>query len=258
VATSVQPDTARLDTGIIGLVNRGQPRQPEDWGALRAWQWGVSRLVDCLVTNRALQVDPEKIGVAGLSRFGKVALVSLAYEPRLAVGFIGSSGQGGTKLHRRQFGERLENLAGGAPHWMAGRYLHYAAADPAHTVAELPVDAHQLIAACAPRPCFISHGLVEKGDAHWVDVRGSFMAAVAAGPAYRLLGRDDLGVGDDYLNTPLPPVNQLVGGALAWRQHDGGHELTPNWPAFFAWVRQFISAPAPDRVSPVSAPSQAP
>jgi hypothetical protein len=128
---------------------------------------------------------------------------------------------------------------------MAGNFMKYGASDPPKTAADLPVDSHQLIALCAPRPCFISHGIVERGDAKWIDARGSFMSAVLAGPVYRLLGKRDLGTPGDYLTAPMPPVGTLIGGELAWRQHEGGHELTPNWPAFFEWVQRYIKAPPP-------------
>lgn len=244
--TSIQADGPALTSGIIGLTNKGQPRKPEDWGALRAWQWGVSRLLDYFETDKA--VDARQVGIEGLSRYGKAALVTEAFEPRIAVGFIGSSGEGGTKLHRRIFGELVENLTGGGYYWMAGNFMKYGASDAVFgpkTAADLPVDAHELIALCAPRPCFISYGVVEKGDAKWVDVHGSFMAAVAAGPAYRLLGKRDLGTPGNYLTDQMPPVGQLIGGELAWRQHSGGHSVAENWPSFIEWVSQFIKAPRP-------------
>jgi lysophospholipase L1-like esterase len=243
VPASIQPDNNRLTTGIIGLVNKGQPRKPDDWGALRAWQWGVSRLIDHFEQSPDSMVDATKVGIAGLSRYGKAAIVSQAFDSRVAVGLIGSSGQGGTKLHRHIFGEAVENLTGGGYYWMAGNYIKYGADEPLKTAADLPVDSHQLIAMCAPRPCFISHGIVEKGDAKWVDAHGSFMAGVLAGPVYRLLDKKDFGTSGDYLTDPMPPVNQLIGGELAWRQHDGGHDITPNWPAFFQWVSTYIKAP---------------
>ena len=242
--TSVQPDNASLTSGIIGLTNKGQPRKPNDWGALRAWQWGVSRLLDYFETERS--VDARRVGIEGLSRYGKAALVTEAFEERIAVGFIGSSGEGGAKLHRHLFGESVENLTGAEYYWMAGNFMKYGAAEASFgskNVGDLPVDAHELIALCAPRPCFISYGIVEKGDAKWVDAHGSFMAAVAAGPAYRLLGKRDLGTAGNYLTDPMPPVSQLIGGELAWRQHTGGHSVAENWPAFVDWASQFIDAP---------------
>ena len=245
VPTSFQPDNNHLTSGIIGLANKGQPRKPDDWGALRAWQWGVSRLIDYFEANPDCLVDPKQVGIEGLSRYGKAAIVTEAFEPRIAVGLIGSSGQGGTKLNRHLFGEIVENLTGGGYYWMAGNYLKYGAAEPLKTAADLPVDAHELIAMCAPRPCFISYGVVEHGDAKWVDARGSFMAGVLAGPVYRLLGKNGFGTPGDYLTDPMPPINQLIGGELAWRQHEGGHDVTPNWPAFFNWVAAYIKAPPP-------------
>ncbi|MCS7089561.1 MAG: acetylxylan esterase [Verrucomicrobiota bacterium] len=241
--TSVQADDgAGLTRGIIGLVNCGRPRHPEDWGTLRAWAWGVARVMDYLETDPC--VDARKVGVEGVSRFGKAALVAMAFEPRLAVGLIGSSGAGGASLLRRNFGETVENLVSpGAYHWFAGGFLKYAAEDAVfgrRDASDLPVDAHQLIALCAPRPVFLSYGVPEKGDALWLDQRGSFMAAVAAGPVYRLLGARDLGVTENYRTAPMPPVNAgLLEGHLAWRQHDGGHETRSNMKHFLAWAERW-------------------
>ncbi len=256
---SIQPDNDHLEMGVIGLCNKGRPRKPEDWGALRAWGWGLSRLIDYFETNRNSHVDTKKVCIEGVSRYGKAALVAEAFDTRVAAGFIGSSGEGGAKLHRHIFGEAVENLAGGEYYWMAGNFIKYGASDPPKTAADIPVDSHELIALCAPRPCFISYGLVEKGDAKWVDAHGSFMAGVLAGPVYKLLGKHDLGTAGDYLTDPMPPVNKLIGGELAWRQHDGGHEVTPNWPAFFQWASHYISAPPlPTDRSPVKARSDVP
>ena len=149
VPNSIQADNgAGLTKGIIGLCNKGQPRKPDDWGALRAWAWGASRALDYFETDPA--VDAKQVGIEGLSRYGKAALVAMAYDPRFAIGFIGSSGEGGAKLHRRNFGELVENLTGsGEYHWMAGNFLKYGGP---LTPGDLPVDAHELIALCAPRP----------------------------------------------------------------------------------------------------------
>ena len=259
---SIQADNgAGLVKGIIGLVNRGQRRRPDDWGALRAWAWGASRALDFF--ERDAHVDATRVGIEGVSRFGKAALVAMAFDGRFAVALIGSSGEGGAKLHRRRFGEQVENLTGrGQYHWMASNFLKYGAADAtfgSRNAGDLPVDAHQLIALCAPRPVFISYGIPGKGDAKWLDQQGSFMAAVAAGPVYRLLGARDLGTSDDYMKEKMPPVNTgLLDGQLAWRQHDGGHTDGPNWKYFIPWANRMLarqpgsdpSMPAPDRPAP--------
>jgi hypothetical protein len=226
-----------LTQGIIGLVNKGEPRKPDDWGSLRAWAWGASRALDYFETDKA--VDSRQVGIEGLSRYGKAALVTMAYDQRFAIGFIGSSGEGGAKLHRRNFGELVENLAGaGEYHWMAGNFIKYGGP---LTWDDLPVDAHELIALCAPRPVFISYGASEGPGAEgkWVDQRGSFMAAVAAGPVFKLLGKKDLGT------TEFPSVETaLIDGDLAWRQHSGGHTTGPNWPTFLTFASRYIKGPA--------------
>jgi hypothetical protein len=237
---SIQTDNGQgLTRGIIGLTNRGQPRKPDDWGSLRAWAWGASRGLDYLETDAA--VDAKRVGIEGVSRYGKAALVAMAFEPRFAVVLVGSSGEGGAKLHRRNFGEAVENLTGsGEYHWMAGNFLKYGAEESKFgrkTAGDIPVDAHELIALCAPRLTFISYGIPERGDAKWLDQQGSFMAAVAAGPVFRLLGARDLGTSDDYQSEKMPAVNfGLLDGDLAWRQHDGGHTDAPNIEHFIRWV----------------------
>ena len=242
--TSIQADNgAGLTKGIIGLVNKGERRKPDDWGSLRAWAWGASRALDYFETLKT--VDARRVGIEGVSRYGKAALITMAFDERFAVVLVGSSGAGGAKLHRRNFGEAVENLTGsGEYHWMAGNFLKYGAEDAtfgSKNAGDVPVDAHQLIALCAPRPTFISYGIPEKGDAKWLDQQGSFMAAIAAQPVFRLLDAKDLGRSDDYQLERMPPVNEgLLNGQLAWRQHDGGHTDGPNWKYFIPWADRML------------------
>ena len=240
---SIQADNgAGLVKGIIGLVNKGEPRKPDQWGALRAWSWGAARALDYLETDAA--VDSKHVGIEGVSRYGKAALVTLAFEPRFTMGLIGSSGEGGAKLHRRNFGEAVESLTGGEYYWMAGNFLKYGASDAvfgSKTANDLPVDSHELIALCAPRLTFISYGIPEKGDSKWLDQKGSYMATVAAGSVFKLLGAKELGVSNNYQIEQMPPVNSgLLNGELAWRQHDGGHTDAPNVKYFIAWADKLI------------------
>jgi hypothetical protein len=240
---SIQADNGgALTRGIIGLVNKGQPRTPEDWGALRAWAWGAGRGLDYLDTDSA--VDAKRVGIEGVSRYGKAALVTMAFDQRFAMVLVGSSGKGGATLLRRNYGEGVANLASGAHYWMAGNFLKYDAAEAtsgSKTANELPVDSNQLIALCAPRWTFISYGVPEKGDAHWLDHQGSFIATVAAQPVFELLGAKGLGVTEDYHVAKMPAVNtDLLNGQLAWRQHDGGHTDAPNMKYFLHWADKFI------------------
>ena len=230
VPTSVQPDNgAGLTQGIIGLANKGQPRGLDQWGALRAWAWGASRALDYFETDK--DVDAKQVGIAGHSRYGKASLVSMAYDPRFAIGYISSSGEAGAKLYRHHFGEQIGNIAAASEyHWMAGNFLKY---DSTLTTADLPVDANELIALVAPRPVFISGGATQ-GDG-WADAKGMFLAAVGAGPVYKLLGKKDLGT------TVYPPIETpLVSGEVAFRQHSGGHTPAPNWPTFLEFAGRYL------------------
>jgi peptidoglycan/xylan/chitin deacetylase (PgdA/CDA1 family) len=234
IPTTVQADDgAGLTQGVIGLVNRGQPRKLDDWGALRAWAWGVSRALDYFETDQS--VDAKQLGLEGLSRYGKATLVAMAYEPRLAIAFVGSSGEGGAKILRRRFGEQVENVASTAEyHWMAGNFLKYAGP---LTPNDLPVDSHELLALCAPRPVFVSSGS-QQVEGGWVDAKGMFLGAVGAGPVYRLLGKKGLGTSD------FPPMETaLTNGDIAFRQHSGGHTTGPNWPTFLTFASRYIQGP---------------
>jgi hypothetical protein len=139
---------------------------------------------------------------------------------------VSSSGEGGAKLHRRNWGEQVENVA--APneyHWMAGNFLKYAG--PLNA-SDLPVDSHQLIALCAPRPVFLSAGATE-GDG-WVDAKGTFLAGAEAGPVYKLLGKRDMGTGE------FPPIGtSLLDGDVSFRQHTAGHTSAPNGRCSSSW-----------------------
>lgn len=227
VANSIQADNGgELKTGVIGISLRGRPRRPGDWGVLRAWAWGASRAREALASDG--QVDARRIGIEGLSRYGKAALVAMAHDPEFAIGFIGSSGAGGAALYRRDFGERMGNLAaGGEYHWFAGNFLKYAGPK---TEFDLPIDAHMLIALSAPRPLFLGAGTVDTGDG-WVDPRGSFLAAAAASPAWEIYGARGLAA------AVFPPVlTPATGGRLAFRQHRGGHSNRDNWPSFIGFA----------------------
>ncbi len=231
VPGSIQADNgAGLRSGIIGLTNKGQPRKPDDWGSLRAWAWGASRALDYFETDKS--VDAKRVGIEGLSRYGKAAIVTMAYDERFAIGFIGSSGAGGVKLYRRIFGEQVENLAGsGEYHWFAGNFIKYAGP---LTQNDLPVDSHELVAMCAPRPVFISAGspTVEGG---WVDGKGMFLGGALASPVYELLGRKGMGT------IVMPAIEtSLTDGDIAFRQHSGGHTTGPNWPYFIQFAKRYF------------------
>ncbi len=232
--SSIQADNgAGLTQGIIGLVNKGQRRKADDWGALRAWSWGASHALDYFETDKS--VDAKRMGIEGHSRYGKATIVAMAYDERFAIAFVSSSGEGGAKLHRRNWGEQVENVAAfNEYHWMAGNFLKYAG--PLNA-SHLPVDSHELVAMCAPRPVFLSAGATE-GDG-WVDAKGTFLAGAGAGPVYKLLGKKDLGTSE------FPPIETpLMNGDVSFRQHSGGHTSGPNWPVFLTFAERYFTATA--------------
>ncbi len=232
-------DGGGLTEGIIGLMNKGLPRGVDDWGTLKAWAWGASRLLDYLETDKS--VDASHVAIQGHSRLGKTALVAMAYDPRFAVLYTSSSGEGGAKLYRHIYGEPISHLMSARLYqWMAGNLLKYAG--PLNP-GDLPVDNHELIALCAPRPVFVGAGRSERnqpgkpGDG-WADARGMFLAEVAAGPVYKLLGKKDLGTEE------FPAIETaLTGGDLGFRQHTGGHTPAPNWPAFLDFAERYLHGP---------------
>ena len=227
--TLLQADTAaQMQEGIIGLVR--WPRERHDWGALRAWGWGASRLREELAKDP--RIDGGQVSLAGHSRFGKAVLVAAAFDHKFADALVSSSGAGGAKLMRRDFGEAWTNMAGSyAFHWYTPEVMEYAGHK---TVADLPVDAHMLIALRAPRPLFISSGSAGKGDA-WVDPKGMWIATSLAEPAW----------GQVY-GLPVPPSAEmpkvLVGYRdypLAFYQHDQGHVPWPSYESFMTHEAEF-------------------
>ena len=233
IPTSVQPDNgAGLTQGIIGLANKGRARSPDDWGALRAWAWGASRALDYFETDPA--VNANEVGIMGHSRYGKASLVAMAYDSRFAIAYISSSGEGGAKLYRHVFGEQIGNLASASEyHWFDGNFLRY---DGPLTVADLPVDANELISLCAPRPVFVGGGAT-KGDG-WADAKGMFLAEAGASRVYTLLGKAGLGT------AVFPPIEtSLLSGDLAFRQQSDGHTPAPNWPYFIEFASRYLHAP---------------
>jgi hypothetical protein len=232
IPTSYQADNgAGMTEGIIGLMNKGQPRKLDDWGVLKAWGWGASKAIDYFETDKA--VDARQVGLEGHSRYGKATLIAMAYEPRLAIAYVSSSGEGGAKLYRHIFGEQVGNIANDEFYWVAGNFMKYAGP---LTPGDMPVDNHELVALCAPRPVFISGGATN-GDG-WVDAKGMFLAAAGAGPVYRLLGKKDMGT------TEFPPIETaLIDGDVAFRQHSGGHTPGPNWPTFLTFAGRYLHGP---------------
>jgi hypothetical protein len=225
---SIQADNgAGLTKGIIGLTNKGQYRKPDDWGVLRAWAWGANRAMDYFETDKA--VNAKEVGIEGVSRWGKGTIVTMAYDQRFAIACISSSGEGGIKLHRRDLGEVVENVTAiGEYHWMAGNFLKYGG--PLNWN-DLPVDAHELAALCAPRPILVTAG--SEGD-ECQDAQGMFMAAAGADPVYKLLGKKGLNT------TTMPVAETMISNDIAFRHRKEGHTDIPDWPFFINYASLYF------------------
>jgi len=224
----IQPD--RLNTfnqGVIGTTLKpGQDHPgPDEWGTIGAWAWGVSRIIDFFETDKL--VDAKKIAVHGHSRLGKTALWASALDERIAAVYSSCSGEMGAALARRDWGETVDDMTQNFPFWFDGNFQKYAG----HWN-EMPVDAHMLIALSAPRPVYITGGTQDQ----WADPKGEFLAGVAAGPVYRLLGKKDLGA------TELPPLDTpLTSGDIGWHYHTGGHAATAaDWKGFLDFVGKYF------------------
>ena len=216
----IQPDRDNAyKEGVIGLTLKPGQDKPaaDEWGGVSAWAWGISRIVDYLETDKA--IDAKCIGIQGHSRLGRTVLWAGAQDDRIAATFASCSGEAGAALARRDWGETVDDMAQNFPWQLAGNYQKWVG-----RWNDMPVDSHMLIALVAPRALFCNGGT---GD-QWANPVGEFLGMVAAGPVYKLVGKKDLGV------TELPPLDVAVtDGDLGWVYHTGGHVATPaDWKAF--------------------------
>jgi hypothetical protein len=226
--TEIEGDKA--DTSVtrvrkLALAPGQEKPAARDWSTISAWSWGASRILDYLETVPA--VDAKRVALIGHSRLGKTALWGGATDPRFAVIFASCSGEMGAALSRRDWGETVDDMAVAFPWWFVGTFPQYVG-----KWSTMPVDAHLLIALSAPRPVFVTGGTQDQ----WADPKGEFLAQVAAGPVYRLLGRKDLGT------TELPPLDHpLIAGDLGFLYHTGGHTIAPgDWKAFLEFAGRYL------------------
>jgi hypothetical protein len=196
---------------------------PDEWGSISAWAWGLSRAMDYLETDKG--VDAERVALTGVSRLGKTAIWAGAHDPRFGMVIASCGGEGGAALSRRNYGETIAHLVAPTryPYQFAANYAKYA-----NHVDQLPVDAHMLVALMAPRPVLLQTGNTDK----WSDPKGEFLAAVAAGPVYRLFGKEGLGTDQ------IPRAGQPVLHTIGYLMHEGGHGMVPSdWDVYLQFMK---------------------
>ena len=259
-AGAVQPDNGNagaLSSYIIGLMNKGDWRKPDDAGSLVAWGWGISRLIDYFATDP--DIDEDRVAVEGHSRFGKATLVTAAYDDRVVVAWPSDAGAMGTAVMRRHYGESLEFVATASSeyHWVNGNIMNYAGPlEPGgyipRKVELLDVDAQHTTALIAPRAIFVTNGTDTPpgfGDA-WADPRGTFLSGKLASPVWELLGWKGQVIPEGTVFTSgidesiggTPPFNvAFIDGTVGWRRQIEGHTPVPNWPSFALFAARYLN-----------------
>ncbi len=225
-----------VDPDFLGGVSMGvrtlylKPGQtepaPGEWGAIAAWAWGISRAIDYLETDKA--VDAKRVAITGVSRLGKTVMWAGAHDQRVALVIASCSGEGGAALSRRNYGETIAHLTAPSryPYQFAANYAKYA-----EHVDQFPVDAHMLVALMAPRPVLLQTGSTDG----WSDPRGEFLAAVAAAPVYRLFGKQALDTEE------MPAAGQPILHTIGYLMHEGGHgTIASDWDTYLKFLEMHL------------------
>ncbi|HPR12290.1 MAG TPA: acetylxylan esterase [Bacteroidales bacterium] len=191
---------------------------PDQWGAISAWSWGLSRAMDYFETDPL--IDETKVALFGISRLGKTVLWTGVRDDRFGMVIASCGGEGGAALSRRNYGENIDHMTHPTRYFyqFAGNWRNYK-----DDFNSSPVDAHMLVALMAPRPLLLQTGLTD----YWSDPKGEFLSAVAAEPVWKLLGKKGLET------NKWPAPGEAILNDLGYYMHEGGHGAMPADYAVF-------------------------
>jgi hypothetical protein len=229
--TDIEPDALNgFSAGIRSAYLKPGATAPaaDEWGAIAAWGWGASRIIDYFETDP--EIDATRIAILGASRLGKTALWTAARDERVACAIVSVSGEGGAALSRRNYGETIAHLVAPTrfPYQFARNYQPWSG-----RASEMPWDAHTIIALVAPRPVLLQTGSTDNLS----DPYGEFLAAKAATPVYHLLGKKGI---EEFSQ---PPTGKPIMNDLGYLMHKGPHGIMPgDWPVFLDFLDQHMKS----------------